>query len=210
MFPGDAKSTYGAYIQNLDKLAIYVDSKGGAEQIDEQSKTCGFVSRLNNALFKPKLHIQCVRPLYGRYVYIEAWGVPNRFNRLFSAVLCEVMVYEWSARMHTTTLHVDIYTVYACACMLTYIPYTHAPCPNFSHARFEHKWRSVLVLHAPPCRLHAFVMRGRHHHAVIEICVVVPSCTLDTISFDHPFTPTCRICKKWTSHMQYNYLWHYH
>jgi hypothetical protein len=32
--------------------------------------------------------------MYGRYVYIEAWGVPNRWTRLFSAVLCEVMVYE--------------------------------------------------------------------------------------------------------------------
>jgi len=30
----------------------------------------------------------------GRYVYVEAWGVENRWTRLFGAVLCEVMVYE--------------------------------------------------------------------------------------------------------------------
>jgi hypothetical protein len=29
----------------------------------------------------------------GRYVYIKAYGVPNRWRRLFNVVLCEVMVY---------------------------------------------------------------------------------------------------------------------
>lgn len=90
----DARTTYRDYVHNLDKLAVYVDSKGGTEQIDQQSKMCGFVSRLNDALFKPRLHIQCVKTLTGRYLYIETWGVPNRWSRLFSVVLCEVMVYE--------------------------------------------------------------------------------------------------------------------
>lgn len=90
----DARTTYNDYTSNLDKLAVYVDNKGGVEKIDEPENMCGFVSRLNDALFKPRLHVQCVRPLYGRYVYVEAWGVPNRWNRLFSVVLCEVMVYE--------------------------------------------------------------------------------------------------------------------
>ena len=79
---------------NLDKLAVYVDSKGGKEQVDVPENMCGFISRLNDALFKPTLHVQCMKPMKGRYVYIEAWGVPNRWSRLFSAVLCEVMVYE--------------------------------------------------------------------------------------------------------------------
>jgi len=29
----------------------------------------------------------------GRYFYIKATGVPNRWRRLFTVVLCEVMVY---------------------------------------------------------------------------------------------------------------------
>jgi len=90
----DPRTSYSDYMTNLDKLAVYVDSRGGADMSDERANMCGFVSRLNDALFKPRLLVQCVRPLYGRYVYVEAWGVPNRWSRLFSVVLCEVMVYE--------------------------------------------------------------------------------------------------------------------
>jgi lactadherin len=85
---------YPEYTQNLDKLAVYVDSKGDYEAVNDPDKTCGFVTRLNDALFQPRLHVQCAKVMYGRYVYVEAWGVPNRWTRLFSAVLCEVMVYE--------------------------------------------------------------------------------------------------------------------
>jgi len=90
----DPRTTYRDYMYNLDKLAVYVDSKGGREQIDQPKNLCGFISRLNDALFRSKLHIQCMKPMEGRYVYIEAWGVTNRWSRLFSAVLCEVMVYS--------------------------------------------------------------------------------------------------------------------
>jgi len=90
----DSQTSYRDYMYNLDKLVVYVDSKGGKSQVDVADNMCGFISRLNDALFLPQLHIQCVKPLKGRYVYIEAWGVPNRWSRLFSAVLCEVMVYS--------------------------------------------------------------------------------------------------------------------
>ncbi|KAK2165452.1 hypothetical protein LSH36_50g07018 [Paralvinella palmiformis] len=90
----DPRTTYRDYMFNLDKLAVYVDNKGGRDRIDLANNMCGFISRLNDALFRPKLHVQCMKPMEGRYLYIEAWGVPNRWNRLFSAVLCEVMVYE--------------------------------------------------------------------------------------------------------------------
>ena len=90
----DPRTTYRDYMYNLDKLAVYIDSKGGKDQVDVPTNMCGFISRLNDALFKPKLHVQCMKPMEGRYVYIEAWGVPNRWSRLFSAVLWEVMVYE--------------------------------------------------------------------------------------------------------------------
>jgi len=55
---------------------------------------CGYVSRFNDAIFRPTLNIQCSRPLIGRYVYVEASGVAGRSMRLFNAVLCEVMVYS--------------------------------------------------------------------------------------------------------------------
>jgi len=90
----DTRATYRDYMYNLDKLVVYVDNKAGREPFDLEPNTCGFVSRLNDALFKPRLHVQCKRPMKGRYLYIEAWGVANRHSRLFSAVLCEVLVYE--------------------------------------------------------------------------------------------------------------------
>ena len=54
---------------------------------------CGYISRFNDAIFRPTLHVQCAKPLVGRYVYVEATGVSGRNTRLFNAVLCEVMVY---------------------------------------------------------------------------------------------------------------------
>jgi hypothetical protein len=81
-------------MQNLDKLTIYVDNKGGREQVDLPDNVCGDLTRVNEALFRPRLHVPCRRSMYGRYVYVEAWGVENRFSRLFGAVLCEVMIYQ--------------------------------------------------------------------------------------------------------------------
>jgi len=84
------------YMHNLDRLTVYVyvDDKGGREQANLSQAVCGSVTRLNDALFKPRLHVACAKPMRGRYVYVEAWGVENRWSRLFGAVLCEVMVYE--------------------------------------------------------------------------------------------------------------------
>jgi len=79
---------------NLDKLAVYADNSAGGKRALRQSSMCGYISRLNDALFKPRLHIQCRRPLSARYVYVAAHGVDNRLTRLFSAVLCEVMIYQ--------------------------------------------------------------------------------------------------------------------
>jgi len=82
------------YMHNLDRLTMYVDNKGGREQVAQAHNVCGSLTRLNDALFKPRLHVACAKPMTGRYVYVEAWGVENRWSRLFGAVLCEVMVYE--------------------------------------------------------------------------------------------------------------------
>ena len=73
---------------NSKNARLHLRGSDGGEQL------CGSVTRLNDALFKPVLHLQCRHAIRGRYVYIEAHGVANRWTRLFSAVLCEVMVYE--------------------------------------------------------------------------------------------------------------------
>jgi len=88
---------YKDYMNDLDKLLVYVDDTGGkdaAKDPNSTSQLCAYLSRLNDALFKPVLHFSCMRPLIGRKVLIEAWNVENSFNRLFSAVLCEVEIYE--------------------------------------------------------------------------------------------------------------------
>ncbi|KAK3101914.1 hypothetical protein FSP39_007317 [Pinctada imbricata] len=82
------------YLNNLDRLVIYVDDR--SKQDDSSSVSgnmCGYVSKISGALFSHKIHVQCVRPQKGRYVLIEAWGSHHSWSRLFSAVLCEVMVY---------------------------------------------------------------------------------------------------------------------
>jgi hypothetical protein len=91
---GSTATTQQDFMHNLDRLAVYVDNKGGREDVNRPENVCGNLTRLNDALFKPKLHVPCNRPIKGRYVYVEAWGVENRWSRLFGAVLCEVMVYE--------------------------------------------------------------------------------------------------------------------
>ena len=90
----DKITSYTDYVYNLDRLTVYVsdvpelDYKGLAEQ-----QKCGVVTRKNTALFNPRLHFDCPEPLKGRYVYVKATGVSNRWRKLFNVVLCEVMVY---------------------------------------------------------------------------------------------------------------------
>ncbi|VDI54556.1 lactadherin [Mytilus galloprovincialis] len=82
------------HLNNLDRLVIYVDDKSKGD--DDSSVTgnmCGYITKINGALSSDKIHMQCVRPQKGRFVLIEAWGASNSYSRLFSAVLCEVMVY---------------------------------------------------------------------------------------------------------------------
>ncbi|VEL21862.1 unnamed protein product [Protopolystoma xenopodis] len=50
-------------------------------------RLCGYVTRLNDAIFQPRLHISCRQPLAGRYVYVEASG---SWPKEFAAVLCEL------------------------------------------------------------------------------------------------------------------------
>ena len=92
----DSRVNYRDYMYNLEKLDVYIDSRATSNtaRIDLPENQCGSITRQNDALFQPVLHLQCTKALKGRYVYIEATGVANRWSRLFSAVLCEVMVYQ--------------------------------------------------------------------------------------------------------------------
>ena len=44
--------------------------------------------------FPARIHVPCRQPAVGRYVLVEASGVPSRYSRLFGAVLCDVVVYQ--------------------------------------------------------------------------------------------------------------------
>ncbi|XP_055929777.1 lactadherin-like isoform X2 [Argiope bruennichi] len=87
----DRTNVYKEYIYNLEKLTVFVENKARLETSTSGSK-CASISRLNNALFRRTLHFECPDHLIGRYVYVKAYGVP-RWNRLYSAILCEVRVY---------------------------------------------------------------------------------------------------------------------
>lgn len=92
-------TSFREYMSNLDKLMVYVDDKIQQKE-DEHDESyasgnmCNYISSLNNALFAPKVVMQCVRTLVGRYVLIEAWGRQIGWSRLFGAVLCEVQVFS--------------------------------------------------------------------------------------------------------------------
>ena len=90
----DKITSYTDYVYNLDRLSVYVSN---TPQLDyaglSSQKKCGVITRKNTALFNPRLHFDCPEPLKGRYVYVKATGVPNRWRKLFNVVLCEVMVY---------------------------------------------------------------------------------------------------------------------
>ncbi|KAJ9589084.1 hypothetical protein L9F63_017629 [Diploptera punctata] len=101
----DKVTSYRDYVYNLDRLTVYVSNRprleafqlgvtniNGSESEPNAAK-CATITRANNALFQPKIHFECLGKLVGRYVYIKAVSVANRWTRLYSAVFCEVLVY---------------------------------------------------------------------------------------------------------------------
>ncbi|CAD5112644.1 DgyrCDS1858 [Dimorphilus gyrociliatus] len=92
------KSSYYDYMRNLRKLTVYVSSEKRrskkVEKIAKESNKCGYVTSVNEALFQRRIHIECMKPMNGRYLYIEAEGAEDRWSKVFSAVLCEVMAYS--------------------------------------------------------------------------------------------------------------------
>ncbi|XP_066985996.1 uncharacterized protein [Macrobrachium rosenbergii] len=90
----DQQTLYRDYVFGLDRLTVYVENQARLDAPNSQDhKKCASVTRLNNALFRERVHIECPQPIEGRYVYIKAGGVANRWHRVFSLVLCEVEIY---------------------------------------------------------------------------------------------------------------------
>jgi hypothetical protein len=89
-----SSSIYRDYLANLDRYNVYVDHRPRRYRF-KNANLCSFITRTDQALTSSsRLHFQCQRSLRGRFVYIEADGVTDRWNKLFTAVLCEVFVYE--------------------------------------------------------------------------------------------------------------------
>nr|XP_027227295.1 uncharacterized protein LOC113819256 [Penaeus vannamei] len=91
----DQQTLYRDYVFGLDRLTVYVENQARIDSPNSQDhKKCASVTRLNNALFRERVHMECPQPMKGRYIFTsKGWGVANRWHRVFSLVLCEVMVY---------------------------------------------------------------------------------------------------------------------
>lgn len=90
----DKITPYTDYVYNLDKLTVYVSDKPKLDTPALATEPrCGVITRMNTALFNPRLHFDCPEPIQGRFVYVMATGVANRWKKHFTVVLCEVMVY---------------------------------------------------------------------------------------------------------------------
>jgi hypothetical protein len=87
-------SIYRDYLANLDQYNVYVDHYPRQYRF-KNTNLCSYIKRTDQSLTSSsRLHFQCQHSLYGRFVYIEANSINNRWNKLFTAVLCEVFVYE--------------------------------------------------------------------------------------------------------------------
>jgi hypothetical protein len=97
-------TSYRDYVYNLDRLTVYVSNRSRLEafqleaanngsETEASTAKCGTITRANNALFQPRIHFECPGKLSGRYIYIKAVSVAHRWSRLYSSVLCEVLVY---------------------------------------------------------------------------------------------------------------------
>jgi len=88
----DNQTLYKDYVAGLDTLSVFLANRPRLADLS-RAKPCAAVSRRNHAVFRERVHVECPHPVRGRYVYIRGTGVANRWHRLFSVVLCEVLVY---------------------------------------------------------------------------------------------------------------------
>jgi len=93
-FFADKITSYADYVHSLDRLTAYVsDEPLNATSALGTGNKCASVSRRANALFQPRLHLECPEPRLARYVYVKATGLEDRWRNLWRLILCEIMVY---------------------------------------------------------------------------------------------------------------------
>ena len=78
-------------LESRDDLARLIDAGGGDHVTALQRRRCGFVTSLNGALSRPRLHVQCAARLRARYVYI---ALQRRGGVDVAPTLCDVVVYQ--------------------------------------------------------------------------------------------------------------------
>jgi len=82
-------------LESRDDLARLIDAGGGDHVTALQRRRCGFVTSLNGALSRPRLHVQCAARLRARYVYIaQRSSLQRRGGVDVAPTLCDVVVYQ--------------------------------------------------------------------------------------------------------------------
>lgn len=79
---------------HVDRYNIYIDHHPRRHHF-KSSNLCSSLTRIDQLLVSStRLHFQCQRPMHGRFIYLEAVGATHRWKKFFTAILCEVFVYE--------------------------------------------------------------------------------------------------------------------
>ncbi|XP_037793485.1 uncharacterized protein LOC119588946 [Penaeus monodon] len=62
----DQQTLYRDYVFGLDRLTVYVENQARIDSPNSQDhKKCASVTRLNNALFRERVHMECPQPMKG-------------------------------------------------------------------------------------------------------------------------------------------------
>ena len=102
MFAAGEAATFANQWHEVDRIDVYVGGRlpSARNAVTKTRGFCGSVTRVNGALYRSTVHVQCARAvpdgrsLRGRFVYIEIIAQPNRVNRVFTGVVCDVKVYQ--------------------------------------------------------------------------------------------------------------------
>lgn len=98
----DEQSLFANQWHQVDRIDVFVGGRlpSAKNSVTPTRGFCGSVSRVNGALYRSTVHVQCARvdsdarPLRGRFVYVQLVAHSDRINHVFTAVICDVMVYQ--------------------------------------------------------------------------------------------------------------------
>lgn len=76
------------YAISIESLSVYISTGKGREEL------CGKISNTNNELIlKREQSLACSRRITGRYIRIQPDGRADRWQKWYSAVICEVTAF---------------------------------------------------------------------------------------------------------------------